>query len=183
MSGRHSTLRLRGRSDGNARSRRLVILACTMAGILFFLSLQHSSLFGHHDLPKGKTLDWTVSKAVKDDVIDSERGLGNAAAETLQDKVVIALKVDEKEEEKEDDAKDVMEEKDDDGSETGEGHFESLAIGDEATGNEDEASDEEAIDNGILHQVALKSFPVSLVEKHNRASGSLSLILILNPKP
>ena len=186
MAGRQASLRLRGRSDGNAQGRRLVILACTMAGILFFLSLHHSSFSGHRS-GRAKTLqdthvDWSVARAAvatKDPFVEPGKGLENVGTGDLEEKVG-AIRVDEKEEMREEekeeekeekdeqDEKEAMEEpedKDDDGNdgiEKEEGHFEGLALGDEATSNEDESSEEEAGDDGIL-QATPKSFPVSLV--------------------
>lgn len=179
MAGRQAALRLRGRSDGNAQGRRLVILACTMAGILFFLSVQQSSFSGRGG-SRDKTLrdthgDWTVSRAVvvtKDPIVESEKVSGNVATGDKVDAVGVDEKEEVREEEKEEekegvDATEAMEEAEDkdddvnDGIGKEEGPFEGMALGDEATSNEDEASDEEAGDDGIL-QVSSKSFPVSL---------------------
>jgi hypothetical protein len=194
MAGRQATLRLRGRSYENAQGRRLVILACTMAGILLFLSLQHRGS-GKDKSPRDTHLDWTVSRAVvvkKDPFVESVKGVGNVDAGDVEEKVD-AIRVEEKEEVREEEKEEVREEKeekeggdgkermeepedkDDDGNdgiEKEDGHFEGLALGDEVTSNEDEAAEEEAGDDRIL-QVAPKSFPVSLVG--NRRPITLAL--------
>lgn len=166
MYGRQPSVRLRGRSDGIvAQSRRLVILACVMAGILF-LSFQQSSFFTSQGAPKSKTLtdttvDWAVSKAVtvtNDPLLDTED------VKTKE----IEVKGEEKEEEREEEAKEEVEDGDAkearEEDEPEEGNLEGLRLGDEATSIEDLAAAEEDTteeDDGFL-QVTLKSVPVSL---------------------
>ncbi|KAG0591906.1 hypothetical protein KC19_1G211000 [Ceratodon purpureus] len=169
MAGRQGSLRLRGRGEGNAQGKRLVILAGTMFGILFFLSLQRSSYSGRGVSKESPQVDWTVSRAVvveNDPFVEREKGGGGEEGE----KKVSAGgggegREEEKEEEKEggdgkEGVEEVEEEKEEEEKE--EGHFEGLVLGDEATNNEEEAveaSEEEAGDEGIL-QVMPKSFPV-----------------------
>lgn len=140
-----------------------MILACTMAAILFLLSLQQSSLFR---VSKSKTLtdtttvDWAVSKAVtvaNDPLVEDE------LAVELKEKEVEVKEEVAKEEEKEvakeeiEDARDEPQE-----DEPEEANLEGLRLGDEATSMEDEAPEEDADDYGFL-QVTLKSVPVSLL--------------------
>jgi hypothetical protein len=111
MAGRQATLRLRGRSYENAQGRRLVILACTMAGILLFLSLQHRGS-GKDKSPRDTHLDWTVSRAVvvkKDPFVESVKGVGNVDAGDVEEKVD-AIRVEEKEEVREEEKEEVREE-------------------------------------------------------------------------
>lgn len=158
MYGRQTSLRLRGRIDGNAQSRRLVILACTMAAILFLLSLQQSSLFRSKTLTdtststsKAAAEDWEVSKSVtvaKDPLIEEE-----SKVEETEEKDVV------KEEEvaAEEKAEVVIDEPQD---EPEEGNLEGLRLGDEATTIEDEAPEEDAVEEEGFLQLSLKSVPV-----------------------
>lgn len=187
MFGRETSLRLRGRGDDNAPKRHLVILTCIMAGILFFLLLQHCSITSpsENKTPMDTQFDWVVSKAVSvtnDPFVEDERGSVKIATKDPDSEVVEITdegKAKESDEKKEDGNEEFTEDADADEKEVRnepeekagdgidaigkeeDGQFEGLRLGSEATSNEDGASGEETEDDGIL-QVALKSLPVSL---------------------
>lgn len=164
MSGRPSSnVRLRSRSDGNARSTRRVaaFLVCLVAGVLFLLSVQRSSFWRHEKALTTTPVDWTTSTVVKPVIV-------SVREEAVKEVGVVGKKVDEKDGEKEEgNAKESVEEVEEKEEEGVGAHFEGVGVSEEggAGSNEEEAMEEETMggDDGVL-QVNLKSFPVSLGE-------------------
>lgn len=163
MLGRQASQRSRGRNDGAAQRRRVLVTLCTMALVLFLFSLHQGSFFSTHlhksksssdDSSAALSSDWSVSKAVEvqhdplSTIDDETQKIVTEDLDTVLDE--------EKEEKDDTDGKDEGKDKD----ENILGQKEERADED----NSDEGSaleDTDAASDEEYSQVLLKSIPVS----------------------